>query len=115
MPICKRQQAEVEDLKAQIYYDVRTAFLDLQATEGADADRDARARAGRAAADAVARPVRRRCRQQHRGRAGAGGRRARQRQYISALYGFNVAKACSRDRSALRRTRCASTSEVRTQ
>jgi outer membrane protein TolC len=28
----KRQQAEVADLKAQVYYDVRTAFLDLEAS-----------------------------------------------------------------------------------
>ena len=28
----KRRQAELEDLKASVYYDVRTAFLDLEAT-----------------------------------------------------------------------------------
>jgi outer membrane protein TolC len=39
----RQRRAEAEDLKASIYYEVRTAFLDLEATRAAIENCDARA------------------------------------------------------------------------
>ena len=75
----RERRAEAEDMKTEVYYDVRSAFLDLQSTEE-ELQAATRAQgAGRAAADAVARSLCRRRRLEHRGRAGAGGSRAGQR------------------------------------
>ena len=68
----KQQQAQVEDLRARIEYEVRSALLDVQAAD--DRVRVARSAAdlAGAAAHAGAGPVHGRRVEQHRGRAGAG-------------------------------------------
>ena len=89
----RSRRAELEDLKAGIYYDVRTAFLDLKATsEQLDVATKGRALASQQLTQA-------------RDRFGAGVAdnievvQAQQavvlsnEQYIAALYGYNVAKA----------------------
>jgi outer membrane protein TolC len=89
----KMRQSEAEDLKAGIYYDVRSAFLDLQAT----AERlQVATRARDLAAEELA---------QARDRFSAGVTNNLEvvqaqesvalssEQYIQALYGYNVAKA----------------------
>jgi outer membrane protein TolC len=89
----KRQQAQVEDMKASIYYDVRTAFLDLQATQE---ELQTATRSRELANQQL---------QQSRDRFAAGVAsnievvQAQEAvalatdQYIGALYGFNIAKA----------------------
>lgn len=89
----RARRAEADDLKAGIYYDVRTAFLDLQATQE---QFDVTSRARTLAAQQLT---------QARDRFAAGVAssievvQAQQavaestEQYIAALYGFNVAKA----------------------
>ena len=87
------RRAEAEDLKAGIYYDVRTAFLDLQAS---DEQLQVATRARELSADQLT---------QSRDRFAAGvasnieivqaqeAVAEASEQYISALYSFNVAKA----------------------
>ncbi|HEX8031043.1 MAG TPA: TolC family protein [Vicinamibacterales bacterium] len=89
----KRRTAAVEDLKASVYYDVRTAFLDLEATRQ---QRDASARGRELAEQSL---------QQSRDRFAAGvatnievfqaqeALAVATEQAISAQYGFSVAKA----------------------
>ena len=89
----RKQQARVEDLRAEVYYDVRTAFLDLDATE------QALRTAGRARALADQQLTQSR----DRFAAGVAGNieviQAQEavavaaEQYISALYGRNIARA----------------------
>ena len=75
----RNRRAEAEDMKASIYYEVRTAFLDLQATSAAAAGGDEGARPGVPAADTGSRPVCRGYCQHHRSRPGAGSGRRGQR------------------------------------
>ena len=89
----KRQQAEVADLKAQVYYDVRTAFLDLESSR----EQMTTATRGR---ELAAQQL-----EQSRDRFAAGVAnnievvQAQEAvalatdQYISAVYGVNIAKA----------------------
>jgi outer membrane protein TolC len=89
----KRQRAQVEDLKGEIYYDVRNAFLDLQTTQEL---MQTATRARELAAQQM---------EQSRDRFAAGVAnnievvQAQEAvalatdQYISAVYGFNIAKA----------------------
>jgi outer membrane protein TolC len=89
----KRQQAEVADLKAQVYYDVRTAFLDLESSRE---QMTAATRSRELAAQQL---------EQSRDRFAAGVAnnievvQAQEAvalatdQYISAVYGVNIAKA----------------------
>jgi outer membrane protein TolC len=89
----KRQQAQVADLKAEIYYDVRNAFLDLQTTQEL---MQTATRARELATQQL---------EQSRDRFAAGVAsnievvQAQEAvalasdQYISAIYGFNIAKA----------------------
>jgi outer membrane protein TolC len=89
----KRQQAEVADLKAQVYYDVRTAFLDLESSRE---QMTTATRARELAAQQL---------EQSRDRFAAGVAnnievvQAQEAvalatdQYISAVYGVNIAKA----------------------
>jgi outer membrane protein TolC len=89
----QRQQAQVEDMKAGIYYDVRSAFLDLQATQE-ELQTATRAR------DLAGQQL-----QQSRDRFAAGVANnievvqaqeavaTASDQYIGAVYGFNIAKA----------------------
>jgi outer membrane protein TolC len=89
----KHRQTELEDLRAEIYYDVRSAFLDLQAT---DEELQTATRARELAAQQLTQS-------RDRFAAGVAGNveviQAQEavtlasEQYISALYGFNVAKA----------------------
>ena len=109
----RSRRAEAEDLKAAIYYEVRTAFLDLQASNEQLQVATRGARSGGAAADAGARSVRRRRRQQHRSRAGAGGRRARQRAvHLGALRLRPREGRAGPRRRHRRRHRCDSFSEA---
>jgi outer membrane protein TolC len=89
----RSRQAEAADLKSQVYYDVKSAFLDLQATrEQLDVATRARDLASQQLAQA-----------RDRFAAGVASNleivQAQQavaessEQYISALYGYNVAKA----------------------
>lgn len=89
----RNRRAEAEDLKAGIYYDVRTSFLDLQATrEQLDVATNARGLAAQQLTQARDRLA-----------AGVGDTievvQAQEavalasEQYIAALYGYNVAKA----------------------
>jgi outer membrane protein TolC len=89
----KQRQAEAEDLRAGLYYDVRTALLDLQAT-------DEQLQTASRTRDLAAQQL-----TQSRDRFAAGVAsnveviQAQEavtlaaEQYISALYGFNIAKA----------------------
>jgi outer membrane protein TolC len=89
----RSRRAEVEDLRAEIYYDVRSAFLDLQAT---GEQLQATTRGRELAAQQLA---------QSRDRFAAGVTNnievvqaqeavtVANEQYIGALYGYNVAKA----------------------
>lgn len=89
----RTKRAQAEDVKAEIYYDVRTAFLDLKATE----EELQTATRGRELADQQL--------TQSRDRFAAGvtsnievvqsqeAVALASEQYISALYGFNTAKA----------------------
>lgn len=89
----KRQQAEVEDLKSQIYYDVRTAFLDLQASEelvqAATRGRELAAQQLEQSRDRFAAGVASNIEVVQAQEAVA----LATDQYISAVYGFNIAKA----------------------
>jgi outer membrane protein TolC len=91
--LVRQRRAELDDLRAEIYYDVRTAFLDLQAT-------------GEALQTATrARELATLQLEQSRDRFAAGvtsnievvqaqeAVTEANEQYIAALYGFNVAKA----------------------
>jgi outer membrane protein TolC len=89
----RARRAEADDLKAGIYYDIRNAFLDLQATQE---QFDVASRARTLAAQQL---------EQARDRFAAGVTNsvevvqaqqavaASSERYITALYGFNVAKA----------------------
>jgi outer membrane protein TolC len=89
----RRRRAQAEDVKSEIYYDVRSAFLDLKATE----EEFQTATRGRELADQQL--------TQSRDRFAAGvasnievvqsqeAVAQASEQYIAALYGFNVAKA----------------------
>jgi outer membrane protein TolC len=91
--LLRQRRAEFDDLRAEIYYDVRTAFLDLQAT-GEELQTATRAR--QLAAQQL---------EQSRDRFAAGVANnievvqaqeavtLANEQYIAARYGFNVAKA----------------------
>lgn len=89
----KRQQAEVADMKANIYYDVRTAFLDLQATQEelqtATRGRDLASQQLQQSRDRFAAGVANNIEVVQAQEAVA----LATEQYISALYGFNIAKA----------------------
>lgn len=89
----KSRQAEVDDLKAGIYYDVKNAFLDLQATgeqlEVATRARDLSAQQLIQARDRFAAGVAANLEIVQAQEAVA----ESSEQYISALYGYNVAKA----------------------
>ena len=86
-------ETEADDLKAGIYYEVRTAFLDLQATDEQLQVATQGARTRGAAADAVARSLRGRrrratskwCRRRRRWRS-------RTNSTSRALYGYDLAK-----------------------
>ena len=86
-------EAEADDLKASIYYDVRTAFLDLQATreqlEVASRSRDLAAQTLVQARDRFAAGVASNIEVVQAQEAVA----ESSEQYIGALYGFNVSKA----------------------
>jgi outer membrane protein TolC len=89
----KQRRAEAEDMRARVYYDVRTAFLDLQATRE---ELETATRSRELAAEQLT---------QSRDRFAAGvasnlevvqaqeAVTVASEQYIEALYGFNVAKA----------------------
>jgi outer membrane protein TolC len=91
--VVRQRRAELDDLRAQIYYDVRTAFLDLQAT-GEELQTTTRAR------ELATQQL-----EQSRDRFAAGvtsnievvqaqeAVTEANEQYIAALYGFSVAKA----------------------
>jgi outer membrane protein TolC len=89
----RTRKAEADDLKASIYYDVRTAFLDLQATreqlEVASRSRDLAAQTLVQARDRFAAGVASNIEVVQAQEAVA----ESSEQYISALYGFNVSKA----------------------
>jgi outer membrane protein TolC len=89
----KRQQAEVADLKAQVYYDVRTAFLDLVASreqmETATRARDLAAQQLEQSRDRFAAGVANNIEVVQAQEAVA----LATDQYISAVYGINIAKA----------------------
>jgi outer membrane protein TolC len=88
-----RRRAEAEDMRAEVYYDVRSAFLDLASTEE---ELQAATRSRELAAQQL---------EQSRDRFAAGvtsnvevvqaqeAVALASEQYISALYGFNVSKA----------------------
>jgi outer membrane protein TolC len=89
----KQRRAEAEDKRAEVYYDVRTAFLDLEAT---NEELQTATRSRELAAQQLT---------QTRDRFAAGVASSveviqaqeavtlAEEQYISALYGFNIAKA----------------------
>ena len=89
----RNRRAEAEDLKASVYYDVKTAFLDLQATgeqlQVATRARELSAQALTQARDRFAAGVANNVEVVQAQQAVA----ESSEQYISALYGFNVAKA----------------------
>jgi outer membrane protein TolC len=89
----KRQQAQVADLKAEVYYDVRNAFLDLQATQEmmqtATRARDLAAQQLEQSRDRFAAGVASNIEVVQAQEAVA----LATDQYISAIYGFNIAKA----------------------
>jgi outer membrane protein TolC len=89
----KRQQAQVADLKAQVYYDVRNAFLDLQASQElmqtATRSRELAAQQLEQSRDRFAAGVASNIEVVQAQEAVA----LATDQYISAIYGFNVAKA----------------------
>jgi outer membrane protein TolC len=89
----KRQRALVEDLKAEIYYDVRTAFLDLQATQElmqtATRGRELAAQQLEQSRDRFAAGVANNIEVVQAQEAVA----LATDQYIAAIYGFNIAKA----------------------
>jgi outer membrane protein TolC len=89
----KRQQAQVADLKSEVYYDVRNAFLDLQATremlDTATRGRDLAAQQLEQSRDRFAAGVASNIEVVQAQEAVA----LATDQYISAIYGFNIAKA----------------------
>lgn len=89
----KQRQAEAEDLRAQVYYDVKTAFLDLQATseqlQVATRARDLAQQQLTQSRDRFAAGVTNNIEIVQAQQAVA----ESSEQYISALYGYNVAKA----------------------
>ena len=89
----KGQQAVVEDLRSQIYYDVREAFLDLQASQEllqtATRSRDLAAQQLQQSRDRFAAGVANNIEVVQAQEAVA----LASDQYIGALYGFNIAKA----------------------
>jgi outer membrane protein TolC len=89
----RSRRNELDDLKAQIYYDVRTAFLDLKATseqlDVATKGRDLASQQLTQARDRFAAGVADNIEVVEAQQAVA----LSNEQYISALYGYNVAKA----------------------
>lgn len=89
----KRQRAQVEDLKAEIYYDVRNAFLDLQTSQElmqtATRGRELAAQQLEQSRDRFAAGVANNIEVVQAQEAVA----LATDQYISAIYGFNIAKA----------------------
>jgi outer membrane protein TolC len=89
----KRQQAQVADLKAEVYYDVRNAFLDLQTAqelmETATRGRDLAAQQLEQSRDRFAAGVASNIEVVQAQEAVA----LASDQYISAIYGFSIAKA----------------------
>jgi outer membrane protein TolC len=89
----KRQQAQVDDMKSAIYYEVRSAFLDLQATkeelETATSGRDLASQQLQQSRDRFAAGVASNIEVVQAQEAVA----LATDQYISALYGYNIAKA----------------------
>jgi outer membrane protein TolC len=87
------RRAEAEDLRAEIYYDVRTAFLDLDATseqlQVATRNRDLAAQQLTQSRDRFAAGVASNIEVVQAQEAVA----EASEQYISALYAFNVSKA----------------------
>ena len=88
-----QRRAEAEDMRAEIYYDVRDGVSRSAGNRGAAAGGDPRPRTRRAAADAVARSLRRRRGQNIEVVQAQEAVALASEQYIDALYGFNVAKA----------------------
>jgi outer membrane protein TolC len=89
----RRRRAEADDLRAEVYYDVRSAFLDLQATEeelqAATRSRELAALQLTQSRDRFAAGVASNIEVVEAQEAVA----LASEQYIDALYGFNVAKA----------------------
>jgi outer membrane protein TolC len=89
----RQRRAEAEDLRAEVYYDVRSAFLDLQATseqlQVATRARDLAQQQLTQARDRFAAGVTNNIEIVQAQQAVA----ESSEQYISALYGYNVAKA----------------------
>jgi outer membrane protein len=89
----KQRRAEAEDMRARVYYDVRTAFLDLQATreelETATRSRELAAQQLTQSRDRFAAGVASNLEVVQAQEAVT----VASEQYIEALYGFNVAKA----------------------
>jgi outer membrane protein TolC len=89
----KQRRAEAEDMRAGVYYDVRSAFLDLQATreelETATRSRDLAAQQLTQSRDRFAAGVASNLEVVEAQEAVT----VASEQYIEALYGFNVAKA----------------------
>jgi outer membrane protein TolC len=89
----KRQRAQVDDLKAEVYYDVRTAFLDLQTSQElmqtATRSRELAAQQLEQSRDRFAAGVANNIEVVQAQEAVA----LATDQYISAIYGFNIAKA----------------------
>jgi outer membrane protein TolC len=89
----KQRRAEAEDKRAEVYYDVRTAFLDLEATseelQTATRSRELAARQLTQSRDRFAAGVASNVEVIQAQEAVT----LAEEQYISALYGFNIAKA----------------------